>query len=153
MQLQSFRPREIHFHGVRSRGEWSLKVFSVVYGGIAFDARDFEPPLEMALGGLPRPDLEQGRPGLGFLIAHQGRGDNYLILGWWSNENELPIKAWVRREGEDWRPAIEGESVCVWDLEVVWEERQAWIATMMSGPARPEDYLAHVPTRFREAGV
>jgi hypothetical protein len=153
MELQSFAPREIRFRGVRSRGGWSLKFFSVVYGGTAFDVKGFEPPVDMALDCLPSPDHEQGRPGLGFLIAHQGRGDSYLILAWWSNENELPIRAWVRREGEDWRPAIEGESVCVWDLEVVWEERQAWIATMMSGPARPDDYLAHVPTRFQEAGA
>jgi hypothetical protein len=134
MELQSFAPREIRFRGVRSRGGWSLKFFSVVYGGTAFDVKGFEPPVDMALDCLPSPDHEQGR-------------------AWWSNENELPIRAWVRREGEDWRPAIEGESVCVWDLEVVWEERQAWIATMMSGPARPDDYLAHVPTRFQEAGA
>ena len=153
MELQSFAPREIRFRGVRSRGGWSLKFFSVVYGGTAFDVTGFEPPVETALDCLPSPDHEQGRPGLGFLIAHQGRAENYLILAWWSNENELPIRVWVRREGKDWRPAVEGESVCVWDLEVVWEERQAWIATMMSGPARPDDYLAHVPTRFREAGA
>ncbi len=153
MELQRFAPRETRFRGIRSRGGWSLKLFSVVYGGAAFDVEDFELPMGMASDGLPGPDPDRGRPGLGFLVAHQGRAENYLILAWWSNENELPIRVWVRREGEEWRPAVDGESVCVWDLEVVWEERQAWIATMMSGPARPEDYLAHVPGRFREAGA
>jgi len=61
---------------------------------------------------------------------------------------EIRFRGVRSREGEDWRPAIEGEPVCVWDLEVVREGRPVWIATMMSGPARADDYLGHVPAHM-----
>ena len=112
------------------------------------DWKDFEPAIEMALETLPEPDPAEGRPGLGLLIAHQGKTGDYLVIGWWSQENELPLGVWVRRELDDWRPAVRGESVCVWDLEILWEERQACVATMMSEAGEPDEYLDHVAERF-----
>jgi hypothetical protein len=35
--------------------------------------------------------------------------------------------------GATWRPARESESVCVWDLEVIWLERQAYVQTVLGG--------------------
>ena len=114
------------------------------------DWAGFEPALSAAEESLPEPDHSQGRPGLGMLIAHQGLAGDYVVLGWWNHENELPLMVWVRRSrSEPWRPGIEGESVCVWDLEVIWEERQAWVETMLSAAdSDPEAYLAFVAPRF-----
>lgn len=152
IQLQAFVPRDIMFRGVVDKRGWSLKSYSVEAGDRPFDVPGFDMGVDLALAALPAPAPDIGRPGLGFLISHQGLGVDYLILAWWSNENELPIRTWVRSSGERWRPAVEGESVCVWDLEVVWEERQAWIGTMMSGRARPDRYLTTVSDRFKPAG-
>jgi hypothetical protein len=106
------------------------------------------------MDALPEPDPAAGRPGLGILIAHQGLTGDYTVLAWWDSENELPIRVWVRRDGESdrgWRPAQGGESVCVWDLEILAAERDAWVDTMMSsaGPD-PAAYRERVAPAFRE---
>jgi hypothetical protein len=150
--MEPFAEREVLFREVRRHGGWSLKVYSVRHGSEAMDWEGFDAAYAPAVESLPAPDLEAGRPGLGFFIAHQGRTGDYAVLGWWNRENELPLKISVRRDrNEPWRPAAEGESICIWDLEVIWEERQAWIETMLS-PAGPngEAYLSRVfPEPFK----
>ncbi len=148
--MRPFEPREITFRGTRARRGWTLKVYSVRVAGPPIDWPGFDAALEAALGALPSPDPEAGRPGLGLFIAHQGTTGDYGVLGWWNHENELPFQIMVRRgPDESWRTARNGESICVWDLEIVWEERQAWIDTMLAPVgADPDAYLVRVPERF-----
>jgi len=149
--METYAPREIRFRSLRTSGPWTLKLYSVRYGDRPIDWAGFEVGLELAMRSLPEPDAEAGRPGLGALIAHQGRTGDYVVLLWWDHENELPTRLWIRRSPDEaWRPAVVGESFCVWDLEVMWAEREAWIATMLSaGGQNRRDYLEMVPDRFR----
>lgn len=144
MTMEPYAPRLIRSHGIRQVGPWKLKVHSVAYGDGPLDWPGFEPGLEHAEATLPSPDERAGRPGLGFLIVHQGRTGDYVVLAWWDHENELPLRVWVRRtRSEAWREAQNDESICVWDLEVIWAERSAWVATMLrSGEPDPQAYLA-----------
>lgn len=58
------------------------------------------------------------------------------MLCWWDRENELPIRVFVRQhDGSPWRPAQGSESVCVWDLQVICFERDAYVHTVMAGRA------------------
>ena len=72
---------------------------------------------------------------MGFVIEHQAIGIDYLVLAWWDRENELPLRIFVRERDAQaaWRTARGGESVCVWDLEVIGAERDAYIATVLDG--------------------
>ena len=151
--MEPFTSREIRFAGVRDHGAWSLKLYSVRHDGTPVDWPGFEWAIETALAALPDIEPAEGRPGLGLLVAHQGRTGDYLVLGWWNHENELPIEIWVRRRGGPWRPAERGESFCVWDLEVLWAEREAWVQTMLgeAGEGGREAYLSRVQDRFSGA--
>jgi hypothetical protein len=144
--MQPYSPRAIRFHGLRGPTGWKLKLYSVAFDETPIDWTGFERGLGLAEAELPVPDAAAGRPGLGFLIAHQGRTGDYAVLGWWDNENELPLRVFVRRgKREDWRAARGGESVCVWDLEIIASERDAWVETMLSGQAvDPAAYLERV---------
>ena len=87
------------------------------------------------------------------MIAHQGRTALYCVLGWWDNENELPLEVFVRgREpGAEWHLARGPESVCVWDLQVIAFERDAYVATVLSSGRDAADaveaYLSAVLAR------
>jgi len=132
--MESFAPRRIEFHELRNYGYWRLKLYSVVYGHGPVDLERFEPGFARAEASLPLPAVTRERPGVGFLIAHQGKTADYLILGWWDHENELPLRVSVNRHGREarWRAAEGSESICVWDLEILWAERQAYIDTVLS---------------------
>jgi len=141
--VEPYAPRRIQRHETRALGAWRIKVYSVRAGARPMDWAGFAAGMDAALGELPDPDGARGCPGLGFLIAHQGRTGDYAVIAWWDRENELPLRVFVRRGGEAWRPARGDESICVWDLEILWAERQAWVATMLTpGGGGAEAYLA-----------
>jgi hypothetical protein len=143
--LEHFEPRRIGFHGLRSPGSWRLKLYSIVFGTDPVDWDGFAPGIALSEACLPEPSVTSGRSGVGFLIAHQGRTGNYLVLGWWDHENELPLRIFVSRDRqpENWRPAEGSESICVWDLEILWAERQDYISTVLRpGNSDVAGYLA-----------
>jgi hypothetical protein len=152
-RMYPYEPRPIRFHGLRDVDAWRLKRYSIVYGGGAVDWAAFEPAHALIDAALPRPAVTAARPGVGFVIAHQGRTALYCVLGWWDNENELPLRVFVRALEDDvsWRPARESESVCVWDLQVISFEREVYVATLLAGgtdvAAATRAYLGAVLTR------
>lgn len=143
--MHPYAPRPVGFHGIREYGGWRLKRYAITWNADALPWPEFEPGTELALAELPRPARAEERPGVGFLIAHRGRNADYLVLGWWDRANELPLRVFIREGGSAWRPARGSESLCVWDLQVIWFEREAYVATLMD-PACPDPldaYLGH----------
>ena len=140
--MRPYRPRVIRYHDVHGHAGWRLKQFTISFDGSAVRWDEFAPGFALAEAVLPRPAQTDDRPGVGFLIAHHGRTADYVVLGWWDHENELPLRVFVRTPDEGvWRPAGEHESVCVWDLEVIWAERQAYVDTVLSADGSIEAYL------------
>jgi hypothetical protein len=149
--VRPFAPRPIVAHPPIAHHDWRLKRYAITVDGAPLDWAAFHDGVAMALDTLPLPAAAPGRPGAGFLVAHRGRGADYVVLGWWSAENELPVHV-VRRDqapGAAWRAAAQGESFCVWDLQVIAFERDAWVATVLAAdaarpplPARVDAYIA-----------
>jgi hypothetical protein len=145
--MHPYAPRQIRFHGLRIVGGWRLKLYSVRYEPDEISWEAFAPGLALAESALTDLPVTPERPGVGFLIAHRGRVGNYAVLAWWDRENELPLRIFVSPDGrpESWRPGTASESVCVWDLEILWHERQAYVTTVLA-PTGPDiaGYLERV---------
>lgn len=146
LEVRPFAPRSIVAHDVLAHDDWRLKRYAITVDDVPLPWDAFDDGVAMALATLPRPAIAPGRLGAGFLIAHRGRGADYLVLGWWSEENELPTRVLRRdqRPGATWRPARDGESFCVWDLQVVAFERDAWVDTVLSNDADRAPMAARV---------
>jgi hypothetical protein len=139
-----FAPRAAAFHAIVEHAGHRLKGYSVRFGERPVDWEEHREGIEMALAALPKANPDQGRPGVGFLIVHRGRAAEYVVLAWWDRQNELPVRVFVHNEGP-WRPARDGESFCVWDLELFARERDAYVGTVLAdGDA--EAYLARRAT-------
>ena len=140
--MTPYQPRPVVFHGIETHAGWRIKRYAIHLPGGTFEAERFTPALSLAHDALPSPDIAAGRPGAAVLIEHQGAGVDYLVLGWWDRENEIPLLVWVN-DGDGWRTARRGESVCVWDLAVLWSEREAWVRHgMRSGGADLDSWAA-----------
>lgn len=61
-----------------------------------------------------------------FAIFHRGSSFLYLVLCWWGNDNELFNSVSVLTE-QGWVEDPRRFSFCIYDLEVMWFERQAFI--------------------------
>ncbi len=136
----TFAPRRVRCGPVESVGGWRLKRYTVSHDGAPIDAQAFAGGLDLAHRALPPEACATGRPGIGFTIAHHGPTADYVIACWWDNHNELPTRVFVRAEGDEaWRPANDRESFCVWDLEIMWHERGAYVAHVLAAEAPDPD--------------
>lgn len=154
--MRPFAPRPIRFREILAHEGWRLKRYAISVGGAAGAARadvaipdwpEFADGRALALAALPVPARTAERPGVGFLVEHRGAGADYLVIGWWDRENELPVRVLVREHapGAAWRPAHASESFCVWDLQVIGFERDAYVASVLAsdaGPGAVDVYLA-----------
>lgn len=142
--MKPYTPRTYRFHGLVPVSDARFKLYSITEDESHVDWVRFRSGFDLALREIPTSSPAEGRPGLGFFIVHQTSWIDYLVLGWWDRENELPLRIFVREhDGDEWRPARGSESVCVWDLDIIWSEREAYVQTVLGGhgAGRCEDYL------------
>ncbi len=90
---------------------------------------------------LPHPASEDGRYGVGFLGAHDGRDACVAFVDWWANEDELHHHLYVApadRPGELTPAGPADFTACTWDLAVLAFERNAWLAAVLQNPGGPD---------------
>ena len=127
-----YQPRPVKFLGVEALAGYQLKVYAIHHADRVFERERFAGGWALAAQALPTPATTGVPQGAGFAVLHQARTCDYLILCWWDRENELPTRIFIK-DSDGWRPKTRGESFCVWDLRVVWHEREAYVATVLSG--------------------
>lgn len=134
---EGYVPRPVRPMGVRSFGDWTLKLYGIAYGRDQPNPELVQAAVRAAESTLPVPAHSQVRYGVGFLGIHDGRDSNFVFVSWWENENELQHRVFhspLDRPGE-LRPATPQEPIaCVWDLSVIAYEREAWIRHALSRP-------------------
>lgn len=143
----AFQPREITPLPASVAGGFRIKRYAVAPAGIVFDQSRFAAAERDLAAQLPAVDAPRGRPGAAILILHQGATADYAVMSWWDRENEMPTRVWTRPSGV-WAPAADDESFCVWDLELLWFERNAWIETVLAGGPLEEGLEAYHARTF-----
>jgi hypothetical protein len=97
---------------------------------------------------LPEPAVAPpNRYGVGFVIIRAGVDSNSVVVCWWGVQNELFLRVFTsppaKPELLTERSNTDGAITCIWGLEVIWHERQAW-ATHVLRVDKPDfaGYLA-----------
>jgi hypothetical protein len=124
--------------------EWVLKLYAVSAPGCAVGARLEEQALHTA--GQALPPAAPPRYGVGFVIVHATPGRSYVLVCWWSDENEIHQRMFsASAERPDHLAPHDSPAIgCVWELAVTDFERRAWLAHVLARPAGPDlaGYLA-----------
>lgn len=102
---------------------------------------------------LEAPQHEEDHP-VGFLILHYGMEGDYLLVSQWYDANML--KHWVRgltvdAQGNATLTALPQRDLiaCVWELEVIKFERDAWVNTVLAQGQLDQDSIdAYLTTTF-----
>jgi hypothetical protein len=115
-----------------------------------------EAPVPMEIEKLARDYLKDVRVAgdLGFVILHRcGEAFYFLLVSTWRNENELweSVYAKANANQPNFKPFTFETShrgtFCVWELGVVWHEKQAWTRFLKSKRAT-EDVTYYLNDRF-----
>ena len=74
-----------------------------------------------------------------FVIFHDGASCDYLVLVWWANDNELFTSVSVKTDNL-WVEDPDKYSFCLYDLEIMWAERNIYIQTVDCEPSSLKQY-------------
>lgn len=143
---EEFRPRPSRFLGHWEIGEWRMKAYSLhaehtrVLPELVDAARE--------LAGRVLPNTLEDSYGVGFVGVHCRRDSNFVFIDWWARENELHHHVFTSslEKPLELARAADGVSACVWDLQVIWFERNMWVEKVLNNPRGPdlEAYLKKV---------
>lgn len=144
---EPYAPRPIRFLELWEPSGWRVKVYGIAYRSPEPRSQLLSAAKDVALHQFTRAAVRHAHYGVGFLIVHDGRGANFVLVDWWANENELHSHAYISPSDDPGSlvyAAPTGPIACTWDLVVVAHERQAWVDTILTNPAGPDvdAYLA-----------
>jgi hypothetical protein len=144
----AYAPRPIRPLGVWQAHGWRLKEYAIAATPREPSRALLDAAREHARATLPRPAVAADRYGVGYVGIHECDGTDYAFFGWWARGNELYhhlLSCPSGRPGElaSLTRADTGLVGCVWELEVVRFERNAWVRYgMRGGTPDVEGYLA-----------
>jgi hypothetical protein len=114
-----------------------IKVYTIAADDRAVDIAHYLP--RMNAMKQARPVSWRDTPA--FAICHEAASARYLVLGWWGNGNEMFI-AVAAEDATGWVEDMSRYSFCLWDMEVMWHERNAFVECMYGAVPSLEAYRA-----------
>jgi hypothetical protein len=117
---------------------WRIKPYLIRYDADAGATEVIARARETLVARLP-PIGDADHYGVGFAGLHFGRTANFIFIDWWACENELHHHVFVSAldSPSDFRDVTaSGLAACVWDLELIWFERQAWTRHALAAPGQ-----------------
>jgi hypothetical protein len=135
-----YQPRPVRFIRLERRGDWRLKVY-----GIAAPGRSPRPELvtaavDLAAAVLPDPAVDEGRYGVGVVIAHDSATCCFALVYWWQSANELHQRVYAAPLGDPraLTKVADPAAGCVFELAVLDFERRAWLEDVLANPSGPD---------------
>ncbi|PXV52876.1 hypothetical protein SAMN04487785_106222 [Dyella jiangningensis] len=132
-----YRPRPIESLPADTDAD-GLKVYTIAATSVPVDVTRYLPRLHAMKQA--RPIAWRSTPA--FAICHEAANARYLVLGWWGNDNEMFI-AVAAQDATGWVEDLSRYSFCLWDMEVMWHERNAFVETMYGAVPSLEAYRAN----------
>ena len=124
MQPQHFQPRPSR-PAQPSHDEDGIKLYAISLQPGEFDCQAFLDQLRV----MKRRKSHDWGKLASFAIFHRGQSMDYLVLVYWGNDNELFVDVDVKQAAQ-WQRARQDYSFCLWDMEVMWFERNCFVQTL-----------------------
>jgi len=122
---------------------WDLKVYGIAYQQAEPGQDLVDAARAAAAHALPEPAEGDGRHGVGFLIIHDGALGRWALVFWWSHRILLRERLFHSPTGSplELRPVTDGLIACIYELQVIEWERQAWLRHVLDGQPDLQAYL------------
>ncbi|MEL6451270.1 MAG: hypothetical protein AAFQ19_08405 [Pseudomonadota bacterium] len=141
--LAAFAPRDLRPLPVVQRDGWALKRYAILAADRHFDTAITEAALAEALRRLPVPGPlteASGNHGIGIQIVHFAETAVVAPLFYWQWGSVLARADQLRAPWTN--PTAFGDGAaqvigCVWEMDIVTFEIDAWRRTMLSGQGTP----------------
>ena len=142
--VEIYHSRPVSDLGVWDYGDLHLKVYGLLATGKTVSETDLSTARNfIADEVLSRVDQMGDSNGLGFVIIHPGDLGISIAVHWWVQGSVLCQHIYRKEYGSNepmdtvTRPVV----ACVWELEIIDQERKLWQETMMRDDQDPAAYL------------
>lgn len=141
MSIQTtYKKRPIRFLEVHEQDEWKIKIYSIsrdneyVHIEVVALAKTY---LTLWLQKTSNYALTTYK--LATLILHEGKEGCFAIINWWIDENMLQNHVYLLENGKTQfvEYSNRGIMACVWELEVIWFERNKWVQHILKKASNP----------------
>ena len=137
-----YQKRPIRFLGLACCGEWTIKCYSISCKNEYASEKQIQAAKDMIPEWLLQAELTQhSLYKAATLIIHDGRDHCYAIISWWTGENMLQLFAYIADEQvPDQFHLISDKGIisCVWEMAILWFERNAWVSKFLMQPETPD---------------
>jgi hypothetical protein len=146
MIANKYQKRPVRRIGLLLQDDWSVKAYSISVNSHSVPARLAVLAKVKFFDEVKHIDIPFRSHRIGILIVHQGVDGFYTLLNWWTDENILCNRVYFStyQEPGDFSSISEkGIVACVWELAVLWHERNSWVANILMKNNQP-DYDAYL---------
>lgn len=147
MIKNKYKPRPIRFIEIHEQEDWKIKIYSISVRNEFVKTKMIELAkkyLSEWLRNSTNYSLQTYK--IATLILHEGKDGSYAIIDWWIGENMMQNHVYFLKENgsavfEEY--SDKGIFSCVWELEVLWFERNKWVKYVLSKAPKP-DYSGYL---------
>ncbi len=144
--LVPYKPRRTWLIGVHEIAGWKLKVYGIAADGREISKDVVSAALNFVTENVPWPNRKNWR--FGFITIHAGTQAVWLLVDVWVEDivRHFLFNSSLSAPAKFTPGPKDGTTACVWELEVIKHERDAWVRHVLSKPAKPdfEGYLEDV---------
>ena len=146
--LQPYSPRPVRYLGLLQCDGWRIKTYS-----ISVKSERVGENVVTQVGALLPTWLAQHTAypldsyRIATLILHEGREGCFAILSWWVDSDMLQTQVHLATDAAraDFRLFSDrGIFTCVWEMAVLWFERNAWVEHVLAHPEDPQGIDRHL---------
>lgn len=144
--LEPFRERRTGLCGLTEIHGWKLKIYGMVADGAELSEETVKAAIRTAEDEVPWPQDIDAK--FGFMTIHVGDEAIWALVDIWADDilRHFLFRASHDAPTEFFPAPTDGSMACVWELEVLWHERKAWVRHVLSTPKDPffEGYMDDV---------
>lgn len=146
--FQPFFSRNVLILPTVERSGWRLKRYAVLSNGKEFDQKVISAALDSAIERLPKAgglDDENGNHGVSFQIIHFAEVAVVSPVFYWQWGSVLANIQQMRAPWENstkFDTGVKEVVGCIWEMQIVCFEIQAWTNTLLNNIGTPHDKLA-----------
>jgi hypothetical protein len=138
----AYKTRPIRFLEIYTLQDWKIKMYSISVRHTLVDAQNIENAKQLLHVWLQDSEiypLETYK--IATLILHEGKEGCFAIINWWISENMLQQFVYLAKNEQPAEFKLysnNGIFTCVWEMEVLWFEKNAWVKNILMKADKPD---------------
>lgn len=151
--FKPYRKRPVRFIEIYQYNDWQIKLYSISI------QHEFVSSMNIELAKRCMPEWLKHTDNyplntyqIATLILHEGKEGCFAIISWWIDENMLQLHVYLSSYDQPSTFQLysdKGMVSCVWEMAVLWFERNAWVEHVLSKPSSP-DFNSYLQQHMNE---